>query len=232
MSWSCTNQVWCKTCHNYGHVSRTCLTHRRPTKIFCRKSPAASVAVPFMHHDFDNSSTLPPNPTPSLSSPSPPLSPATVVEHAARLLTMTNNPIDPHALVPHGFVICNRSQEEDTRECVYAFLGTSVRCINEDIAIAVLSPEVDPMDFPQAANAIPNFIVNNRCLRVIDICPSDLGAATVTFASCRDRQVAMGAPHCMEPYWLSFMPHDAGANLCHLTLDRSCWQMLVNFPLD
>jgi hypothetical protein len=36
----------------------------------------------------------------------------------------------------------------------------------------------------------------------------------------------------MEPYWLSFMPHDAGANLCHLTLDRSCWQMLVNFPLD
>jgi hypothetical protein len=44
---------------------------------------------------------------------------------------------------------------------VYAFLGTSVRRINEDIAITVLSPEVDPMDFSQAANAIPNFIILN-----------------------------------------------------------------------
>jgi hypothetical protein len=63
----------------------------------------------------------------------------------------------------------------------------------------VLAPEVNPMDFPQAANAICNFIINILCLWVIDICPSSLGAANVTFASCRDRQVAMGVPHRMEP---------------------------------
>jgi hypothetical protein len=47
-------------------------------------------------------------------------------KHSALLLTMANNHVDPHALVPLGFVICNRSQEEDTPQCVYAFLGTSV----------------------------------------------------------------------------------------------------------
>jgi hypothetical protein len=153
-------------------------------------------------------------------------------EHSARLVTMANNLIDPHALMPHGFVICNRSHEEDTPQPVYAFLGTSIQRVNEDVAIAVLAPEVDPMDFPQAANAIRNFIINNLHSRVIDICPTGLGAAIVTFASCHDRQVAMGAQHRMEPYWLSFEPHDAGANLHRLTLDRTCWLMLVNFPLD
>jgi hypothetical protein len=115
---------------------------------------------------------------------------------------------------------------------LYAFLGTSVRHINEDVTITVLALEVDPLDFPLATNAICNFIVNNLRLRVIDICPCGLGAVTITFASCHDRQVAMGAPHRMEPYWLSFVPHDAGSNLLHLALDRSCWLMLVNFPLD
>jgi hypothetical protein len=36
----------------------------------------------------------------------------------------------------------------------------------------------------------------------------------------------------MEPYWLSFVLHDAGPNLRHLPIDRACWLMLVNFPLD
>jgi hypothetical protein len=64
----------------------------------------------------------------------------------------------------------------------------------------VLAPKVDLLDFPQGANAIRNFIVNNLRLWVVDICPSGLGAATVTFASCCDHQVAMGAPHSTEPY--------------------------------
>jgi hypothetical protein len=227
----CTSSIRCKTCYNYGHVSRSCLTHRR-TKIFHRKSPARSESVPFKQHGIENSSSPPPHHTPSPSLPPSPLSPPMAVEHTARLSTMANNLVDPHALVPHGFVIYNHSQEEDTPQRVFAFLITSVQCINEDVAISVLAPEVDLMDFPQAANAIRNFIVNNLHLRVIDIYPSGLGAATVTIASCRDRQVAMGAPHHMEPYWPSFIPHDAGANLCHLALDRSCWLMLVNFLLD
>jgi hypothetical protein len=36
----------------------------------------------------------------------------------------------------------------------------------------------------------------------------------------------------MEPYWLSFVLHDTDSNICHLALDRSCWLMLLNFPLD
>jgi hypothetical protein len=229
---SCTNQVWCKTCHNYGHISRTCLMHRRPTNIFYRKYLDASVVAPPAHLSTDIPSFVLPQSTPSHSSPPPPLSPAKAAKHFDRLSTMANNPVDPHALVPHGFMIYNRSQEEDTPQHVYAFLGTSVRRINEDVTITVLAPEVDPLDFPLATNAICNFIINNLRLWVIDICPCGLGVVTVTFASCHDRQVAMGVLHRMEPYWLSFVPHDAGSNLLHLALDRSCWLMLVNFPLD
>jgi hypothetical protein len=228
---SCTNHVRC-TCHNYGHLSRTCLTHRRPTKIFHRKSPDASVVAPSTHLGIDISSSLSLHSTPLHSSSPPPLSPATAVEHSDHLIPMANNPVDPHTLVLHGFMICHRSQEEDMPQCVYAFLSTSVRRINEDVAITVVAPEVDPLDFPLAANAIRNFIINNLRLLVIDICPSGLGAATITFASCRDRQVAMGALHHLDPYWLSFVPHDTGSNLCHLTLNCSCWLVLVNFPLD
>jgi hypothetical protein len=88
------------------------------------------------------------------------------------------------------------------------------------------------VDYPHVSNAIYSFLVNSLRVRVVSLCPSALGAATVTFASCLDRQTAMGGPHRMEPYWLSFVPHDAGSNLRHLPLDRTCWLMLVNFPLE
>jgi hypothetical protein len=42
----------------------------------------------------------------------------------------------------------------------------------------------------------------------------------------------MSGLHCMGPYLLSFVAHDAGANLLHLLLDCPCWIMLVNFPID
>jgi hypothetical protein len=145
---------------------------------------------------------------------------------------MANNPVDPVPLVPRGFVLCYRSQEEDTPQRVFTFLSMSVRCINEDIAIAILEPVVDPIDYPQVANTIHSFLVNTLCLKNIHTGPSALGAATVTFDSCLDRQVAIGAPHRMGPYWLSFIPHDARANLHHLPLDRTYWIMLVNFPID
>jgi hypothetical protein len=113
---------------------------------------------------------------------------------------MANNPVDPVPLVPRGFVLCNRSQEEDTPQRVFAFLGTSVWRINKDVAIAIHEPAVDPIDYPQVANAIQNFLVNTLRLRNIHIGPSALGAATITFDSCLDCQVAMWAPHRMEPY--------------------------------
>jgi hypothetical protein len=171
-------------------------------------------------------------PTPSIPLPSLELSPSTIQEHAVELAAMANNPVNPVPLVPRGFILYNRSQEEDTPQRVFAFLGTSIQRINEDVTITILELAVDPINCPQVANAIHSFLVNTLCLRNIHIGPSTLGVATVTFDSCLDHQVAMGAPHRMEPYWLSFIPHDAGANLCHLPLDRTCWIMLVNFPLD
>jgi hypothetical protein len=104
--------------------------------------------------------------------------------------------------------------------------------LNENLAIAVLEPAVDPVDYPHVSNAIFGFLVNSLRLRGISILPSGLGAALVSFASSLDRQFAMGGPHRMEPYWLSFVPHDAGPNLRHLALDSTCWLMLVNFPID
>jgi hypothetical protein len=60
--------------------------------------------------------------------------------------------------------------------------------------------------------------VNTLLLRNVSISPSGMAAALVSFASTLDRQAAMGAPHHMEPYWLTFVPHDAGPNLHHLQL--------------
>jgi hypothetical protein len=61
---------------------------------------------------------------------------------------MANNPVEPVPLVPRVFILCNCSQEEDTPQWVFTFLGTSVWRINEDIAIAILEPKVDPIDYP------------------------------------------------------------------------------------
>jgi hypothetical protein len=102
------------------------------------------------------------------------------------LTAMVNNPVDPVPLVPRGFILCNRSQEEDTPQWVFAFLRTSIRRINEDVAIAILEPAVDLIDYPQVANAIHSFLVNSLRLRNIHIGHSALGAATVTFDSCLD----------------------------------------------
>jgi hypothetical protein len=168
----------------------------------------------------------------SSSSSPPPLSPATAEVHAAALAAMANYPVDPDPLVPHGFVVCHRSQEEDSPQQVFTFLGTSVRRINENVAIVVLDPAVDPVDYPHVSNAIYGFLVNSLRLRGVIISPSGLGAALVSFASALDRHTAMGAQFRMEPYWLRYIPHDAGPNLHHLPLDRTCWLMLVNFPID
>jgi hypothetical protein len=82
------------------------------------------------------------------------------------------------------------------------------------------------------AEAIHDFLTNSLRLRGVTIQCSSMGAAIISFASALDRETVLGAPHHMEPYWLSFVPHDAGLNLHHLPLDRACWLMLVNFPLD
>jgi hypothetical protein len=225
----CNNQIRCKSCHNYGHISRLCLSLQQK-KYYHQKSPSvpeATLPSGSRSPGFKDACC-----TPSHQTPLSPHSPSTTAEHAAALAGMLNNPVDPNPLLSWGFVICNRSQEEGTPQRVYAFLGTSVSRINENVAIVVLDPTVDPVDYPHVANAIYGFLVNYLCLRGISISPSGLGAALVSFASALDRQTAMGPPHHVEPYWFSFIPHDSGPNLRHLPLDRTCWLMLINFPID
>jgi hypothetical protein len=89
---------------------------------------------------------------------------------------------------------------------VYAFLSTSVRRIHENVAIAVLDPEVAPVDYPHVTKAIYDFLVNTLWLRGVSVAPS--GLVVVSFASAPDCQSAMGFPHRMESYWLSFISHE------------------------
>jgi hypothetical protein len=119
---------------------------------------------------------------------------------------MVNNSVDLEPLLPRGFIVCNRSQEEDTLQWVYVFLGTSVCHTHENVAIAVLDPEVAPVDYPHVANAIYGFLVNTLWLCDVSVAPSRLGASVVSFTSALDRQSAMGFPHRMEPYWLISFP--------------------------
>jgi hypothetical protein len=145
---------------------------------------------------------------------------------------MVNTPMIPDHLVPWGFIICRQSQEDDTPQRVFAFLGNSIRSSHENVAIVILDLEVDLVDYPQVAEAILDFLSTSLRLHGVTIQCSGMGVALVSFASSLDRPIALGALHCMEPYWLTFVPHDAGPNLRHLQMDHTCWLMLVNFPLD
>jgi hypothetical protein len=62
------------------------------------------------------------------------------------LTAMANNPVELTPLVPRGFILCNRSQEEDTPQWVFVFLGTFIQRIDEDVAI--LEPVVNLIDYP------------------------------------------------------------------------------------
>ncbi|TVU04267.1 hypothetical protein EJB05_50163, partial [Eragrostis curvula] len=247
----CKGQIRCRNCYKYGHVQRVCRARKQGRFIYKRKDIPWPSSQAIAQVDLAASSTAPltfitaaspacislpftsqPVPSPSTDTTFPPLSPDTSAELAARLAAMANNPVDPWPLVPPGFTIINPAVEEDTPQRVFAFLGTAVRRINEAVAIAILDPEVDPIDYPHVSNAIHSFVVNKLRLNVTDVCPSGLGACTITFSSCAAREVAMSKIHRMEPYSLKFIPHDAGRNLRHLPMDRICWLMLVNFPLD
>jgi hypothetical protein len=107
-------------------------------------------------------------------------------EHADTLASMANKTVDPEPLVPHGFTICNGSQEEDSPQRVFIFLGTTICSTHENIAIAILEPAVDPVDYPHVANAIHSFLVSSLRLCNVSISPYGMGAALVSFASTLD----------------------------------------------
>jgi hypothetical protein len=168
-------------------------------------------------------------PNSSLLSQSPLLT-STVEAHAGVLVAMANNPANLDPWPPrHQRLPLFTGGRHPQR--VFAFLGTSVGHINENVSIAVLDLAIHSVDHLHVLNTIHSFLVNSLRLCNISISPSGLGAALVCFASALDRQSVMGAPHRLEPYWL-IIPHDAGPNLRHLVLHRTCWLLLVNFPID
>jgi hypothetical protein len=101
---------------------------------------------------------------------------------------------------------------------VFTFLGTSVRRINENVAITVLDPTVDPVNYPHVSNAIYGFLVNSLRLRGVSISPSGLGAALVSFASALDHQTAMGARSVWSLTGLASYPMTLAPTFdtCHL----------------
>jgi hypothetical protein len=107
----CPNTVSCISSYNYGHVSRNCLNRRRPG-FYRKKSP--SVLLRPAASKETHAPTTPSSSSARVPSSPPPLSPATAAEHAATLASMANNVVDPSPLVPRGFVVCQRSREEDT----------------------------------------------------------------------------------------------------------------------
>jgi hypothetical protein len=222
---SCMSQVRRRACYKYGHVSRDCFAKRR-TRVYRHKTnfPSSSESSHLKAKATAAHASTPDHC--STSSPQPALSPSMAAEHEATLAAMANNSVDPDPLLPHGFTICNCSQEEVTPS------GFSPSAEHQSIISMRTSPSLYPVDYPHVSNAIYGFLVNSLHLRGVSILRSGLGAVLVSFASSLDCQFAMGGPQRMEPYWLSFVPHDAGSNLRHLALDRTCWLMLVNFPID
>jgi hypothetical protein len=108
----CTNKVRCRICFRYGHVAKSCIS-RFHNKIYWRKSPDKQEAGSLKGSER-NPSHPPAQTIPSSSLLNPPLSLSLAEEHAAILAPMANTLVNPEPLVPCGFVICTRSQEEDT----------------------------------------------------------------------------------------------------------------------
>jgi hypothetical protein len=108
----CTNKVWCRICFHYGQVAKSCLS-KFPSKIYRWKSPDKQEVISLKGSER-NPSHPPEQTIPSSSLLNPPLSPSLADEHATILAPMANTPVNPEPLVPRGFVICTRLQEEDT----------------------------------------------------------------------------------------------------------------------
>ncbi|KAL6602757.1 hypothetical protein ACP70R_043118 [Stipagrostis hirtigluma subsp. patula] len=146
--------------------------------------------------------------------------------------TMANFSIDPTPYVPQGFSLVQRDPLKPPSR-TRCFIAKNLEKRNEDVAIAVLVPEVAKEDFSIMATELRKFLFEEEKVSVSDIQPCPIGAAFVKFGCFMKRQSAINnSPHRFGPYCLSFIPHDEGINARSLPLNRVIWIMMLCFPLD
>ncbi|TVU13907.1 hypothetical protein EJB05_37343, partial [Eragrostis curvula] len=232
---NCKNQVRCKVCFFYGHISRNCRVKSRPKSQYRVKSvmaqPGPSIPVnpnttahvaglitggdPCQANSHDPGDTLP------STIPSSSVSPI-----------MANIPVDPRPHAPRGIAVREKDPNRPPLRA-RAFLGRALERRNEDLAIAVLEPQVAKIDFVPMARELRRFLASEFNLINLEFFQCPIGAAFVRFNSCVRRQSMIDRGVIpFGPYHLSFVKHDEGDNYQAVDVDHEVWLQLLCYPLD
>jgi hypothetical protein len=133
----------------------------------------------------------------------------------------------PH--LPAGFSV----PRDDLLHHPRVFIGLSMDCCFENVAIAHFFPRVAKDDFRQMARALRLHLLTDYSIGNLDIQPCPFGEAFVGFNSPLERRWFLDGPRLyLDGYSVRFEKHDEGANARCLELDREVWLMLLRFPLD
>lgn len=143
---------------------------------------------------------------------------------------MSNFPVEPNAFVPPGFTLVEPPLRPPLRHEV--FVTGCYSLLNEDLAIAKLTPSVHKDDFKLLAKELKNFLVDVHQVCVTDIQPCPVGDAYVRFCSPLERERFLGPNFAFGNYCLHFIKHDEAENARSFELDREVWVMMLGFLED
>ncbi|CAN6347720.1 unnamed protein product [Urochloa humidicola] len=139
--------------------------------------------------------------------------------------------IDPRPFVPLGFEWQPRIAPREPRR-MRVFLGPSGVKENENLAIAITEPKVNPVDFHVMANSLQEFLQQEHQVRDLEIWRCPIGEAYVRFSCPLERTRFLRQPLQFGQYQIRFIKHDVGCNARMTDMDREAWLMLLAYPTD
>ncbi|CAN6328612.1 unnamed protein product [Urochloa humidicola] len=139
--------------------------------------------------------------------------------------------VDPRPFVPVGFEWQPRIAPREPRR-MRVFLGPSGVKANENMAIAITEPRIDPADFHIMANSLQEFLQQEHQVRELEIWRCPIGEAYVRFSCPLERTRFLRQPLQFGQYQLRFVKHDEGCNARLMDMDREAWLMLLAYPAD
>lgn len=145
---------------------------------------------------------------------------------------MANFPVDPRPHIPSGFNLVHVDYLGPP-ERPRVFLGALTEKSFENVAIATFIPRVDNRDFNLIAGDLRRVMQHRYRIPDIEVQPSAIGDAFVSFSSSLERQRFVNSPPInIGDYHVHFERHDEVANATSVDIDREVWLMLLCYPLD
>ncbi|TVU08508.1 hypothetical protein EJB05_41913, partial [Eragrostis curvula] len=229
----CSSPVRCKSCYNYGHVARWCLTRSRPRlmwapkKTTVNKTQESSVSVKISSRtNYDSSPSKLASASTSRKSPPQIAAPANSTS-----TTMANYPVNPMLYAPAGANIEDIWQRPARGRLA---LGGEPPRLHEDFGIVRVNPPPAAHHLHDALDDVVAFLEDEYNVRIRSSSLSPLGLGLLQFASPTQRQSMIDlSPLPFGPHHqITVIQHDRGLNLKACNYSRECTIMFLAFPLD